>query len=114
MILLVRLFLNALAVMLVAYLVPGVHVRDFPHAFYAAIALGIVNAVLRPILQLLSLPVTLLTLGIFSLVVNALLFWLASAFVPGFDVHGFAAAFWGSLVFWIVSWLSNTLIVEKL
>lgn len=114
MMLLLRLFLNALAVMLVAVLVPGVHVTDFPHAFYVAITLGLINALLRPLLELLSLPITILTLGIFTLFINALLFRLAAVFVPGFEVRGFGAAFWGALVFWVVSWTSNVLIVQKI
>jgi len=112
--LLVRLFLNALAVMVIPYLVPGVTIQDFPHAFIAAIVLGLVNALIRPILSLLSLPITILTLGLFSLVINALMFWLASKLVPGFHVANFSAAFWGSLVFWLVSWLTNVLIFKKI
>ncbi|HEU0050610.1 MAG TPA: phage holin family protein [Patescibacteria group bacterium] len=112
--LIIRIILNALAVMLVPYLVPGVHVSDFPHALLAAIILGLVNALIRPILSLLSLPVTILTLGLFTLVINALMFWLASKFAPGFTVDSFSAAFWGALVFWIVSWLTNALIVSKI
>lgn len=111
--LLLRLFLNALAVMAVAYLIPGVRVSGFVAAFIAAIVIGLVNALIRPILELLSLPITLLTLGLFSLIINALMFWLASALVPGFDVAGFAAAFWGGLVFWIVSWTTNGLIGNR-
>ncbi len=112
--LLVRLFLNALAVMAVTRLVPGVSVRGFSTAFFAAVVLGIVNAIIRPLFILLSLPINLLTLGLFTLIINALMFWLASIFVPGFQVQGFAAAFWGALVFWVVSWLTNALIVESL
>ena len=111
---LLRLFLNALAVMLVTYLVPGVIVSDFPHAFIAALVLGVINALIRPVLTLLSLPVTILTLGFFTLVINAFLFWLAAELVPGFQVQGFAAAFWGGLVFWLVSWMTNWLIVQRL
>lgn len=110
MFLLIRLFLNALAVMAVAYLVPGVTIRNFPHAFIAAIILGIVNALIRPVLLILSLPVNILTLGLFTLIVNALMFWLASSLSPGFHVENFSAAFWGALVFWIVSWITNWLI----
>lgn len=110
MYLMVRLFLNALAVMAVAYLVPGVTIQSFPHAFVAAIVLGLVNALVRPVLLILSLPVNILTLGLFTFVVNALMFWLASSISPGFRVQGFWAAFWGALVFWIVSWLTNWLI----
>ncbi len=114
MILLARLFLNALAVMVVAYLVPGVSVTSFPSAFIAAIVIGLVNALIRPLVLLLSLPVTILTLGLFTFVINALMFWLASKIVPGFDISGFWPAFWGSLVFWIVSWLTNSLLIEPL
>ena len=114
MILLARLFLNALAVMFVTQLVPGVTIKDFPTAFLAALVLGLVNALLRPILEILSLPITILTLGLFSLVINALMFWLASKLVPGFVVSGFTAAFWGGLVFWVVSWVTNSLIIERL
>lgn len=112
MYLLARLFLNALAVMAVPYLVPGVSVTSFPTAFLAAIVIGLVNTFVRPILLLLSLPVTVITLGLFTLVINALMFWLASNLVPGFTVQGFAPAFWGALVFWAVSWITNGLIIE--
>lgn len=114
MLLLVSLFLNALSLLVVTWLVPGVYVRSFPVAFIAAIVLGLVNALIRPLLQILSLPITILTLGIFALVINALMFWLASKIAPGFEVVGFSAAFWGALVFSIVSWLTNGLIMERL
>ncbi len=113
MLLLLRLFLNALAVMAVPYLVPGVSVENFPSAFIAAVVIALVNALVRPVLLILTLPVNILTLGLFTLIINALMFWLASSFVPGFRVSGFAAAFWGALVFWIVSWLTNSLIVSE-
>ncbi len=111
--LLARLFLNALAVMIVPRLVPGVSVTDFPHAFLAAIVLGLINTLVRPIMQILSLPITILTLGLFTLIINALMFWLASKIAPGFTVANFSAAFWGGLVFWLVSWITNTLIFKK-
>lgn len=110
---LARLFLNAIAVMIVAYLVPGVTVRSFPYALLAALILGIVNAVVRPILLLLSLPVTVFTLGLFTLVINALMFWLAAGLSAGFEVRGFGAAFLGAFVFWAVSWISNGWIIDR-
>ena len=103
----VRWVVNALAVMLAAYLVPGVSVRDFWSALIAAIVIGLVNAIVRPLAILLTLPINIVTLGLFTLVINALMFWLASAVVPGFDVKGFWPAFGGALIFWAVSWLSN-------
>lgn len=102
--------INALAVMLTAYLVPGVIVSSFWSALIAAVVIGLVNAIIRPLALLLTLPINILTLGLFTLVINALMFWLASALVPGFTVTGFWAAFIGALVFWIVSWLSNSIV----
>lgn len=108
--LLLRLVLQAVAVMATAYIVPGVRVANMWSAIIAAIVIGLVNALVRPILLLLTLPVNVLTLGLFTLVINALMFWLASSVVKGFDVQSFGAAFLGALVFWLVSWALNTLI----
>jgi putative membrane protein len=110
---LARLLLNALAVLAVAYLVPGVFVRSFWVAVLAAFVLGIANALLRPILLILSLPINILTLGLFTLVINALMFWFASSIVSGFFVQNFRAAFLGALVFWVVSWFASSLLPER-
>ncbi len=110
--LLLRLVLNALAVILVSYIVPGVQVNGFFTAFITAFVIGLINAVIRPILLVLSLPINILTLGLFTLVINALMFWLASALVPGFQVAGFGAALVGALVFWLISWATNALVRE--
>ena len=111
--LIARLVLNALALMLIAYLVPGVLVRDFPIALLAALVIGLVNALIRPLLELLSLPITILTLGLFSLVINTLMFWFAAYIAPGFDVAGFVPAFWGGLIFATISWATNVAIFDK-
>lgn len=111
--LLLRLLLNALAVILVSYIVPEVQVSGFFTALIAAFVIGLVNAVIRPVLLLLSLPINILTLGLFTLVINALMFWLASALVPGFRVTSFGAALLGSIVFWLISWATNVLIREQ-
>lgn len=105
MALLIRLVVNAIALIVVAYVVPGIHVSGLGSALVAAIVLGVVNAVLRPILFVLSLPLELLTLGLFTLVINALLFWLVGALHVGLTVDGFWPAFWGAIVMSIVSWL---------
>jgi putative membrane protein len=96
--LLLRWIVNAGALLLVAYLYPGVHVQDFVTALVAALVLGLVNALIRPILVILTLPVTLLTLGLFLFVINAALFWLVAELVSGFAVSGFWAAFVGSIL----------------
>lgn len=107
--LLLRWLLSALALLAVAYLYPGVRVDSFFAAAMAALVLGLVNAVIRPILVILTLPVTIITLGLFLFVINALLFWLVAEIVKGFTVQGFLAALVGSILYSLitlaVSWL---------
>ena len=100
--------LNALALFLVAYLVPGVHLADFSSALVAVVVLGLVNAILRPLFILLTLPVTLLSLGLFIFVINALLFWRVGDILQGFRVDGFASALLGSVVYSVVSWVLSS------
>lgn len=97
--LIVRWMLLAAALLLVAHLYPGVVVQSFGAAMIAALVLGLFNAVLRPLLVLLTLPVTLLTLGLFLFVINALMFYFAASVLDGFSVRGFGAALIGSLIY---------------
>lgn len=97
-----RWILNTLVLMLVAYLVPGVTFSGFWSALITSAIFGLVNAIIRPIMIVLTLPINILTLGLFTLVINALMFWLTSAIVKGFEVANFAAAFWGALVYWLI------------
>ena len=100
----VRIMANAIAILLIAYLLPQVMLAEGAlSALAAAFVLGLVNAVIRPIFVLLTLPVTILTLGIFLLVINGLLLWLVSGIVPGFHVNGFFGAVAGSVLISIVS-----------
>jgi len=96
---LVRWFLLAAALLLVAHLYPGVSVQSFASAMIAALVLGLFNAVLRPLLVVLTLPVTLLTLGLFLFVINALLFYWAASLLEGLGVRDFGAALIGSLIY---------------
>lgn len=96
---LVTWLLAACALLLVAYLYPGVQVVNFTSALIAAFVIGLFNMVLRPILVVLTLPVTLITLGLFLFVINALLFWAAASLLDGFQVNGFGAALLGSLIY---------------
>jgi putative membrane protein len=95
----VRWILLACALLLVAHLYPGVAVTSFAAAMIAALVLGLLNTLLRPILVLLTLPVTLITLGLFLFVINALMFWAAAYVLDGFAVTGFTAALIGSLIY---------------
>lgn len=91
--------LAACALLLVAYLYPGVQVQSFGSALIAAFVIGLFNMVLRPVLVILTLPVTLITLGLFLFVINALLFWAAASLLDGFHVSGFGAALLGSVIY---------------
>ena len=111
--LLIRWIVNAAALMLVAYLYSGVTVTSFGAALVAALVLGLVNAVVRPILVLLTLPVTLLTLGLFLFVINALLFWFVAEVVQGFQVAGFGAALLGSILYSIITLLTSWIFFSR-
>ena len=111
--LLARWIVNAAALMLVAYLYPGVTVTDFMAALVAALVLGLVNAVVRPILVVLTFPVTLLTLGLFLFVINALLFWLVANVVQGFQVAGFWAALLGSILYSVITLVTSWVLFRR-
>ena len=104
-----------LALLLIAHLrlVRGIGLDSLTSALVAGLVLGIINAVVRPILVVLTFPITLLTLGLFLLVLNAFCLWLVSVFVPGFHVTGFWAAFWGALLVSVVSWILTALISDS-
>ncbi|MBI4743040.1 MAG: phage holin family protein [Betaproteobacteria bacterium] len=106
--------LNACALFAVAWLMPSsIHVASFGAALLAALVLGLVNAVLRPLLLLLTLPVTLLTLGLFVFVVNGLLFWLVGSMLEGFIVGGFWPAVFGAVLYSIFSSILSSLLPGK-
>lgn len=105
--------LNAIALIAVAYLYPGVQLQDWKAAAIAALVLGLVNTLVKPVLVLLTLPVTIVTLGLFLLVLNALLFWAVASLVPGFHVTGFWAAVLGAILYSVIGWLLSMLIPEK-
>jgi len=105
--------INTVALLGVAYFMPSVQISSFGAALVAALVLGLVNAVIRPVLILLTLPVTLLTLGLFILVVNGLLFWFVGSILQGFFVAGFWSGVLGALVFSVISWLLSALLLPE-
>lgn len=105
--------INALALLLVAYLLKGIHVNGFGSALIAALVLGLVNALIRPILVILTLPVTLLTLGLFIFIINALLFLFVGNLLAGFQVASFGAALLGSILYSVISWLLSSLLLRE-
>ncbi len=107
----IRMGANAVAILLITYLIPGVLTADsVMAAIAAAFVLGVVNAVIRPIFVLLTFPLTVVTLGLFLLVVNGLLLWLVTAVVPGFHVNGFLGALAGSVCVSVVSWILTRIV----
>jgi len=102
--------INTLALIAVAYLMPSITVSSFGTALVAALVLGLINAFVRPILVLLTLPVTIVTLGLFIFVLNGLLFWAVAEWVEGFAVGGFWSGVIGAILFSIVSWLLSALV----
>jgi putative membrane protein len=111
--LLIRWLILTVAILSAAYLLDGMEVRGFISAFFAAAILGILNAVLRPVLIILTLPLNILSLGLFTFVINAFLLKMASGVIPGFEVHGFWPALFGSLIISLVSWLLSSLINDR-
>ncbi|NYT82680.1 phage holin family protein [Alcaligenaceae bacterium] len=102
--------LNAVALLIVAYILPGITVASFGSALIAALVLGLLNTLVKPVLILLTLPITIVTLGLFLLVLNALVFWFAGSVLKGFQVNGFWWALLGAFVYSIVSGLLSRLL----
>ncbi len=103
--------INAATLVAIPYLVPGVQVSGLAIALVTAAVLGLINTLIRPLLFLLTLPISIVTLGLFTLVLNALLFWIAASFVHGFEVAGFWPAFWGALAYSVISSLLSWLLM---
>lgn len=105
--------LSALALLAVAYLVPGIRVSSFMSALIAAAVIGLANLLIKPILLILTLPVTIITLGLFIFVINGLLFWLAGYFLQGFDVKTISAGIIGAIFYSIISWILSTIVTDQ-
>ncbi|MFC4276007.1 phage holin family protein [Achromobacter aloeverae] len=102
--------LNAVALLIVAYLLPGISVASFGSALIAALVLGLLNMLVKPVLVLLTLPITIVTLGLFLIILNALLFWFAGSILKGFQVNGFWWAVIGAVLYSIISGLLSMLV----
>jgi len=104
---------NALALLAIPYLMHSVVIDSFGTALLVALVLGLVNTILRPVLLILTLPVTMLTMGLFIFVINGLLFWAVANVVDGFHVAGFWAAVGGALLYSVISWTLSTLLFQQ-
>ena len=108
-----RIILTTIVVVAIAHLLPGLEVKNTWDAIFFGLILGVINAIVRPILTLLTLPITIFTLGLFLLVINAFTFWLASEISYGVHIHSFWGAFWGGLIVWVTGILTNRLIWNR-
>ena len=108
----IRWLILTAAIMAASYLIDGIRVSGFFSAFSAAAVLGILNALFRPILFILTLPINIMTLGLFTFVINALLLKMASGIIPGFDVHGFWSAVFAALIISGVNWILSSFIKQ--
>jgi putative membrane protein len=111
--LLLRWLINAVSLLLISHLLPSIHVGGFGTALITALILGLVNAFIRPFLIIITLPINILTLGLFTFVINGLLFWFVASFVKGFEVGGFWSAFFGALAYSIISSLCSILLAGE-
>lgn len=105
--------LNAFVLMAVAYLVPGIHVANFTAALLAAVVIGFANVLVKPILVILTLPITLLTLGLFLLVINGLLFWFVGHLLQGFSVNSVLTGVIGALVYSVIAWILSAIVLNE-
>ena len=105
----IKLLIRTIAISVAAYIVPGVVVENFWVAVVAAIVLGLLNSVLKPILLILTIPINILTLGLFTLVINTFIILLTSNIVSGFSVNSFGAAFIFSIILWLVNWFLESI-----
>lgn len=111
--LILRWIINAGTLLLLAKYLPGITVNGWYSALIAALVLGLINAVIRPIFIFLTLPISILTLGLFTLVINGLMFWFASSVVKGFTVSGFMPAFYGALIMTVVGWFVGSILKKS-
>jgi putative membrane protein len=111
--LIVRWLILTIAILSAAYFIQGIYVRSFAAAFFAAAVLGVLNALVKPVLILLTLPINILTLGLFTFIINAVLLELTAALIPGFHLQGFWPAVLGALVISIVNWLLHLLLADS-
>jgi len=108
----IRLLISAVSLIIVAYLIPGITFDSYLTVLFAALILGIVNAIIRPVILILTLPINILTLGIFTFIVNAFMLWIVHLLISGFHITNFSTAIWGALIYWIINWIINIFFIE--
>ncbi len=111
--LILRWIISAATLLLIAQYIEGITVNGFYAALITALVLGLVNAIIRPVVVFFTLPINIITLGLFTFIINGVLFWFVATIVENFEVSGFWPAFWGALILTLVSWFANLFLKEK-
>ena len=109
----IRVLITTVVVVLSAHLIPGLHIKDLTDAIFFGLILGVLNATVRPVLTILTVPVTVITLGLFTLIINAFTYWLASEISYGVHIATFWGAFWGGCAVWLTGIFTNRLIWKR-
>ncbi|MDN3507529.1 MAG: phage holin family protein [Simkaniaceae bacterium] len=110
---LIRVIITTFVVVFSAHFIPGLHVKDLTDAIFFGLILGVLNATVRPLLMILSVPITVFTLGLFTLIINAFTYWLASEISYGIHISSFWGAFWGGFAVWLTGIFTNRLIWKR-
>jgi putative membrane protein len=110
---LIRLFVNAFVILLLSYYMPGIEASGFYAAVIAALVLGIINLIIKPIILFFTMPLNILTLGLFTFIINGLLFWFTSTIVKGFDIDGFMPALYSAFILTVVGWIMHIILDKK-
>lgn len=105
----IRWLISSISLILVAYFIPGISFDSFTTVLLAALILGVINAIIRPIILILTIPINIITLGLFTFIINALMLWLVNLMLSGFVITDFYQAIWGALIYWLINWAINLL-----
>lgn len=108
----IKCLISSVALILMAYFIPGISFDSFVTVLVTALILGVINAVIRPIILLLTLPINVLTLGLFTFVINALMLWIVHLLVQGFHITNFSTAILAALIYWLINWMINLLFID--
>lgn len=104
--------ISSISLIIVAYIIPGISFTSFSVILFSAIILGIINAIIRPLIIILTIPINIITLGIFTFFINALMFWIVHLIVPGFQITNFMTAFWGAIIYLIINLILNIIFTK--
>lgn len=108
----IKCLISSVTLIVVAYFIPGISFDSFLTVLITALILGIINAIIRPIILLFTIPINIITLGLFTFIINAFMLWLVHLLVSGFHITNFTTAIWAALIYWLINWIMNLLFID--